>query len=1055
MGFRFKNLPLANSDDFERLCLRLLKAHWNCPTLELYLRRGYEQHGVDIIDMSGAEPLRAAQCKLYDETLPPAEIETEVNAAKNFPFKLGVYAICTTARISPQAQNAILSINQDHRQKGLFLVELFTWDRLDELLEEFTTIRDEIYKTLSGAAVALVHNGLAEINLRLTNLATQSVTTSQEIADALHTDIDEARDLIRNGQPQTGRLLLQRLRTRKWEGMSPRHRYRVLANIGAAYLSERDFAQAAQFFLEAVTFQPEDSQAAENEALAYLISLSTEKAFETITRVREKFLHSARINAYWISAYPLTDKRAQIEQQLDSTDLSTPEVTTALASRALAECEFSVSEQLAARAIEQRPEWSFPQFLRARASSLRVIESDSISPSLKLQEFRALLEPLGKAIDAAIKEHDLTTQTLCLLERFQMHLILSQIAEAETDVLKAAALSPDDVSVRRAIAELYLKKNDPDKAILEIRKINIQDRPDVALLLVEALRKRATPSDIGESIDLLKTLVDSPHTTVPGGREYVATVLLQLLSQAQRLQEYEPICDSLLARGVSPALVSAFRARSMCSQNRADDANQFASEAARLLLNTAPAAEVRWIAQVLSELGRHAEALPLWQRIASDRELTDYTRALLDCAQRLGKDDLILDTCAMLRQNDVVDSDLILCEVHYLELYDVEGAIAVLKNYLEKFPNDKIARLRLSIIGINWNRPEIIDGRPTVIPNVTEVSVQNGKAAVQTMKFGGYPNEALAYAYELLRLHFGDPDAHRAYTLNLLPFEPKPDVPEFKEVHRGCAVCYMEEYENRENWMIVEDAPNPDISRGEYSPDHSLSRAMLGKQVGDKVVLSSGSLGKRVATIQSVVSKHVFRYQDSMHNWQIRFPNAPGLESFKVVRTNKEGKEEFDPSPMILSIERLAGNLQRLKELYATSPIPIFLFGSVRDKGTIQTTLYLAQQDDTSVYCCLGSADERNNALTALDASGTWIIEPSALATIFLLDLEDDLANFPVNLVLSHGSVADFDDMLREDTRYQGEGGVLVKHEGGIALIPRLSPSAQNVFACLQSALRK
>jgi hypothetical protein len=139
MAFRSKNSPPANPDDFERLCLRLLKAHWNCSTLELYGRRGYRQDGIDIIDIGGAEPLRAAQCKLYDErtTLPPAVIEAEVGAAKRFPFSLGRYAICTTARVSPEAQQAVLSINKKHHQESLFAVELFTWDRLDELLEEF------------------------------------------------------------------------------------------------------------------------------------------------------------------------------------------------------------------------------------------------------------------------------------------------------------------------------------------------------------------------------------------------------------------------------------------------------------------------------------------------------------------------------------------------------------------------------------------------------------------------------------------------------------------------------------------------------------------------------------------------------------------------------------------------------------------------------------------------------------------------------------------------------------------------------------------------------
>lgn len=249
----------------------------------------------------------------------------------------------------------------------------------------------------------------------------------------------------------------------------PRHRYRVFANIGAAYLSERDFPQAAQFFIEAATFQPEDSQAAENEALAYFISMPGDKAFNAITRLREKFPHSPRINAYWISTGPPTDTRTQIEQRLSAADLSTPEVTTALGSRALAECEFAASEQLAARVIEQRPEWSFPQYLKARAFVLRVIQSDSLSPTAKINELRTVLGLLTKALDAAVKEHDLTTQTLCLLERFQMHLVLNEIHEAEADVLSAEMLSPDDISVRRAVAELSLKRNDRDRAISELR----------------------------------------------------------------------------------------------------------------------------------------------------------------------------------------------------------------------------------------------------------------------------------------------------------------------------------------------------------------------------------------------------------------------------------------------------------------------------------------------------------------------------------------------------------------------------------------------------------
>jgi tetratricopeptide (TPR) repeat protein/predicted nucleic acid-binding protein len=1043
MSFRIKNRLPANPDDFERLCLRLLKAHWNCPTLELYGRRGERQHGIDIIDMSGEEPLRAAQCKLYDEgnTIPPADIEAEVEAATKFDVRVGIYAICTTARVSTQAQKAILSINQEHRKTGLFQVELFTWDRLDELLEEFPSIRDDVYRTLGGETARQLRDDIADIRLSISGLATQVVSTGVESTDALHAEIDEARDLLRSGEPQTARLLLQRLRTRKWDRMEPRHRYRVLSNIGAAYLAERNFSQATQFFIDAVAFQPDDSQAAENEALAYYISKPPDEAFAAITRVREKFPHAPRVNAYWITVTPPAVTRIQIEQELNAADLSTPEVIAALASRALAECEFDVAEQLATRAVEERPEWSFPRYLKARAFVLRVMGSSrSLTLSAQLKQFRSVLQPLTTALEAAVKEHDLTMQTLCLLERFQMHLLLKGFSEAEADLLSAQRISPDDIAVKRAAAELSFRKNETDKAISELRTIDSQDRPDVALLLAESLRKRGKPSDLPEAIEILKRVADSSGRAIPEGREYVGSILLSLLSQAKRWQEYEQACDTFLARGVSQALVSAFRAKGAFMQDLLDDANRLAGESVASLSEKAPPGEVQWVAATLSELGRFIEALPLWQRIASESELTEYTKGFLDCAMRLGRDDLILETCSALRNNGVVDSNLILYEVQTLEQYDVEAVITALKDYLSKCPDDRIARLRLSFIGTNRKRGDVVDANPAVMPSVTDVSIENGRAAIQVMKFGGFPNEALSYGYELLRLHFDDPDAHRGYTFNLLPFEPQADIPAcFPEAKIGCAVCYVEDNETQESWMIIEDSPNPEMSRQEYSPEHSLSQAMMGKKVGDRVVLAKGSVSERAATIKTISSKYVYRYQDSMKNLQIRFPDVKGLESVKVVRTNKDGKEEADFSAVIASVEQLAANTQRLKEVYATQPITIHMLADARGKSIIETTFYLAQQDDVGIFCCAGNAEERDKALAALDVSGTWIIEPTALATIFLLDLEDDLARLPVNLVLSQGTVADFEEVIRDDSLYRGDGGVLTKLGSRVAFVPQSS----------------
>jgi hypothetical protein len=45
---RLKYPPPEEDKEFELLCLALLKEYWECPTLELYARRGEKQFGVDM-----------------------------------------------------------------------------------------------------------------------------------------------------------------------------------------------------------------------------------------------------------------------------------------------------------------------------------------------------------------------------------------------------------------------------------------------------------------------------------------------------------------------------------------------------------------------------------------------------------------------------------------------------------------------------------------------------------------------------------------------------------------------------------------------------------------------------------------------------------------------------------------------------------------------------------------------------------------------------------------------------------------------------------------------
>src|SRR5260221_1181116 len=171
--------PPESEVAFEKVCLALLKRHWSRPGLERFAKKGEEQFGVDIFDTFGEIPMYGAQCKLKEQwkSLDPSEIRDEVEKGKTFPSKLDHYAILTTGKISGAAQLAIQAINQDHRAGGLFTVELFTWEKITELIRQYPAIEQQFYGGLHSEEVANVNSKLDYIVNLTESVASGSATT--------------------------------------------------------------------------------------------------------------------------------------------------------------------------------------------------------------------------------------------------------------------------------------------------------------------------------------------------------------------------------------------------------------------------------------------------------------------------------------------------------------------------------------------------------------------------------------------------------------------------------------------------------------------------------------------------------------------------------------------------------------------------------------------------------------------------------------------------------------------------------------------------------------
>ena len=140
--------------------------------------------------------------------------------------------------------------------------------------------------------------------------------------------------------------------------------------------------------------------------------------------------------------------------------------------------------------------------------------------------------------------------------------------------------------------------------------------------------------------------------------------------------------------------MQTLRANLRLAQGKFDQASKFADEALAELAPDTSADNRRKLAALLHDLGRYRDALPLWQSLAPAGSAGTDTRRLLDCASRLGREDIVNEISRQLHPENAADASTVANQLDKLERSDPEAALALLREH----PDDRVLRLRRSII---------------------------------------------------------------------------------------------------------------------------------------------------------------------------------------------------------------------------------------------------------------------------------------------------------------------------------------------------------------------
>jgi tetratricopeptide (TPR) repeat protein len=1025
------------ADEFERLCLKLLRRHWQLPQLERFRDPKRAEKEINLIEISGRPRLAAVKCDLSSSRndLTIAEIKNAADRAASLKLPIGRFVIATTAAKPEGLQRSLFDLNRANRKDGIQAIEVLTWEDIEELLDEYPQILTEF-----GTATKRQSLTRADAAVHLEARCEPAVAGP---SDALGEEISAAAALLESRQYQLARLALLRLREQKWNQLSNTQKFRVLSYLGAAWLKEGEPRKSAMLFIAAKSLQSDEENACTNEALAHELLGERERAFALADKLRMQFPSSGRAVALWLNNAPKSLDARALEENVAPELASDPEVAVVMARRALMDGHFDRAERYARLASTALPDNSAPWLVLGQAILLNELEAAGAGATEAPAQndggrIREAESCFTQALALAQNEHLASSEVQALMGRAQARIALRDTDGAGKDIEQAHGLQREDANGLCEYGIVLRTRGSLTEAIEVLRRAaSVGGRDDIDYHLAVTLRERDEPGDLQEATELLIRAIARPEGIPAGDLPFAVSAAVEALAMLERYHEADALLASISEERLPKVTMQTLRANLRLAQGKFDQASKFADEALSELTPDTAADSRRKLAALLHDLGRYRDALALWQTLAPVGSTGIDTRRLLDCAGRLGREDIVSMVSRQLQPEQIVDASTTVKQLEKLERDDPEAALAGIEERLREHPDDRVLRLRRSIVAARVGKTDLVVADPNGMPSAREIPPALGRAAVQFMRDGGRANEALAYAYELLRHQGGNVDSHRAYLAALGPVGPMPQIPDFDTAGTGVALSFVEDGSNTERWILLEDSNDADESLDEYNPQHPMTRAVKGKRAGEKFQLPEGRFGRRGATIKQMISKYAYRYMDCLVNWQARFPGQAEIEVSYVhadtIPWSEMNDDSFDSMFEGVNAGGIAngngiskGNgvasgkredlIKQAAITYASKPVPIHAVAERINLNDLQTVFLLAQRPDAPLKCCTGSPEELEAALGAFERANSVVLDLTAIATLCMLGRLSLLPSWPRQFVIAQSTLAELRRLAFEDT---------------------------------------
>jgi tetratricopeptide (TPR) repeat protein len=1045
---------------FERNARLLFELSLKDPAVQNNGVSGQRQHGVDIFGRrgGGTGPQVGIQCKGknadYGGRVTEKELRAEVEKTRKFVPPLDEFVLITTVPTDGKLQETVRLLEIEVRATGRALsIQVWGWDRVqqeiiryaqaiqvfhpdatpftNQIINEQQETRRLVEQKADAhtAAIAGLERQLSSIiQARLPTIASDTSSANDALDKELSTQIDGYRDdLLRAGKPRTALGFLMKLKGRVGDTASPRIRYRILSNIGAAHYNLGELDEAADWLLEAAPLNPNDPVSLANKIAALLIKGKKGEAHSVSVSAMALHPESQEIAHQRLQALGEGETVETIWSTLSETASKSP-LAFLLRVWAFRELHDARWIEMAAEALGTFPEDEGIKVLHAESVVERFQKEDPGAVGL-----RTLAGPSQTELTAAAET----------LEK-----VWRDSVGKETPAKSACAHNG-------ALAWSLLGETKRSAEMLDAAMVGGFDTNETRHNRIMLYRRNG---QVAEAIRMADTLEDSPLSRIIRADMRIDTdpaAARNILSERENFTRERDI--------IAAALVFT---ETFIKEGRFDDAEHESSrlEVALAKHPQGPLAQFR----VKTSRGDAAASAELDRALALVADSTEFpTRFLV--AEALG---------SVQRYDDVVDilSGTTSTSVDSPALRALVGAAinsdrrVLARQLLDQLPEAVAGRLFYQKARVALEiRAGNIPAAETHIRAFLKVDAVNlelhlqllltlyrqdkvkelrTEAAKPAAIFKGAPEDfmklaqfkddfadwrdAQALGYKTLLDNPTSQSVAMGYVALLLrPGHSREMKVDPLNVAVGMAIELAQDNGAKPVFIIELDAKLRTTSQ-HIAPDHRVAQILMGKARDDAIEMPDGSL----ATITSIKPKELYALHDILENFPNRFPEMEGLE-----RVNVEFEKEGGLEPMLARLRDRHDAIQQVNKLYEAGTMPLALAARAVGRDPVETLVGIAASG-VPIRSCEGSHLERVSAFAAINANAAkgCIVDVATLHIIRRLNLEKAVLAVCGPIGVVEGTVLHYQHRARELSERIDEPDMSLSYRDGQYYRTEVSP---------------